>query len=329
LCLRRPPGRGATWHHFVNVNLVGEDFESDPVKSLGFLASAQGISAFDKIKEYYINIGVWISPAHLQTCFNSKLIWPLIAHHRVIEASVIDPSLKLSQMSIYSLYGIGTHATDVLGKKASQCRKLQWVIDIFKVVMPELAVLIDPWTPFKKDRRDSLPMVDPMPLINVAIGAGLVALRDEIGEINGAIDAKTAQKIQKVFESGVKTGSAMALKAFNEDLNFWSKLEIAEDTYVVKGFVTGKDGEPLAGLTVRAVDQDFTSENALGAATTTDQSGYFRIPYKASDFIIDGKESGGADIILYISKGDKLVLKTDTYRNSPNILSVNISIESK
>jgi hypothetical protein len=195
--------------------------------------------------------------------------------------------------------------------------------------MPELAVLIDPWTPFKKDRRDSLPMVDPMPLINVAIGAGLVALRDEIGEINGAIDAKTAQKIQKVFESGVKTGSAMALKAFNEDLNFWSKLEIAEDTYVVKGFVTGKDGEPLAGLTVRAVDQDFTSENALGAATTTDQSGYFRIPYKASDFIIDGKESGGADIILYISKGDKLVLKTDTYRNSPNILSVNISIESK
>jgi hypothetical protein len=318
----------ATWHHFVNVNLVGEISDPDPIKSQGFMASAAGQAAFDKIKEYYINIGVWLSPTHKQSCFNTRLIWPLYAHHRVIESSVNNPSLRLREMSVHSLYSIGTHAVDVLGKKASQCRRLIWILDLCRFIMPELVRVIDPWDQFGVEPGERMPWVDPKPLMNLAIGAGIVALRDEIGEFRGEIDDALEQKIKSVFISGAKLGLDKGLTTFTKDLHMWSKLELADEaTYVVKGFVHDKKQKAFRGLSVKAVDQDFKAENPLGEEVKVDETGYFKIPYKASDFIIDGKESGGADIILYIYRGDKLLKRSKVYRNAPRILSVDIQLD--
>lgn len=73
--------------------------------------------------------------------------------------------------------------------------------------------------------------------------------------------------------------------------------EITADAgFVVTGTVT-QDGEPLEGLTVRAVDRDLAAEEPLGAATT-DADGRYRIEYAASDF--ERAERASADLLVRV-----------------------------
>ncbi len=100
-----------------------------------------------------------------------------------------------------------------------------------------------------------------------------------------------------------------------------------QSEFLVWGMITNEKRQPMAGLRVKAVDQDFTGENPLGAAVTTNGKGEYRIPYEASDFIIDGKESGGADIIIYVYDANgELVLKSEPYRNSPKAYQINLVV---
>jgi hypothetical protein len=73
--------------------------------------------------------------------------------------------------------------------------------------------------------------------------------------------------------------------------------ETADDAaFVVTGTVT-QDGEPLEGLTVRAVDRDLGGEEPLGEATT-DADGRYRIGYTAADF--ERNERGTADVLVRV-----------------------------
>ncbi len=216
----------ATWHHFVNVNLVGEMSEPDTsVKGLGFLASVQGQKHFTQIKHYYVNIAVWISRPSNHNCFNSRLIWELVFHHRVMEATMDNPSLKFDKISTSLLYSIGTHATDVLGKSASQCRKLRFLIDIIRPILPEFAHKIDPWIPNPPDPNPPLPWFDFNPLLAMALGAGLLAIRDEFPTQGKPIDEKIEKSIFDVFQEGAKRGVEVGLKSLSNELNNYSKLK--------------------------------------------------------------------------------------------------------
>ena len=98
--------------------------------------------------------------------------------------------------------------------------------------------------------------------------------------------------------------------------------------YVVEGTISDKDGKPLPGLKVRAVDLDFTGENRLGTETSTDLNGFYKISYKATDFIIAGKETTGADIVVYVSdqKG-KEIHRSEVYRNSPKACRIDLAVD--
>lgn len=96
--------------------------------------------------------------------------------------------------------------------------------------------------------------------------------------------------------------------------------------YLIQGTVTDAKGQALPSLTVRAVDQDFKSENPIGQAVT-DAKGQYRIPYKKEDFDIRGMEIGGADIILYVlNENGKVLHKTEPHRDSPKVLTLDIRI---
>ncbi|MHB8745935.1 MAG: hypothetical protein ACYC7I_05305 [Gammaproteobacteria bacterium] len=70
----------STFHHFVNVNVigVGDDLNhqwnaDEAIKYQGFLGSSAGQKAYGRIREYWRNIARWIAPAPLQTQFG--LYW--------------------------------------------------------------------------------------------------------------------------------------------------------------------------------------------------------------------------------------------------------------
>ncbi len=218
----------ATWHHFVNVNLVGEltDIENNrsttehPSKLTGFLSSASGQQHLAQIKHYYINIGVWLARKSNHSCFQARLIWQLVFQHRILEATTDNPFVDFKKVSPALLYSIGTHATDVLGRKASQCRKMKLIIDIFDLIHPKLADLIDPWRPARTiEPQPPIPWFDYTPLFAMSIAGGLISMRDKyMTDKLISADKIGSDEIWDVFTDGARKGLDLAIATLNKDM---------------------------------------------------------------------------------------------------------------
>ena len=219
----------STWHHFVNVNLIGvleggafDEFgPGNPGESTtkhdGFLSSATGGAALDKIKNYYTNIGVWIAPTARHTCFNRWIWWELVFNDRIMEATLVDPDIALAHLPADVLWSIGVHARDVYGRRASQCQTLEWVFDWVKTVWPEIRPWIDPWDPLHRrgpapEGPLGVPTLDVLPMVDVALGAALVSLRQALpyppDKLTDEHDKIAANAIAKGLEFGTKAALA-------------------------------------------------------------------------------------------------------------------------
>jgi hypothetical protein len=230
----------ATWHHFINVNLIGiveGGFFDDltPANSLtkhdGFLSTPAGQAHFAKIKEYFVNIGTWIARPENIRCFNSKFLRKLIYSDRLMEAALSDPNIPFKEISLNLHYSIGVHARDVLGQTASQCESTRFLIDM--IVWPYLQHLepkINPWTktanPIKNsDSEMPLPNHDLMPILDIALGATLVALRQEMPyyteDFDKAFDGNFEKTMNRVIPSVIASAIeyyAKETENFNADL---------------------------------------------------------------------------------------------------------------
>lgn len=211
----------ATWHHFVNVNLVGL-FNDDEVPPghpwrRGFLSSASGQAHFEQIKAYYRNLGLWLLRPERIACINSRLQWSIVWDERVLEAVLVAADIKLDRIEPHVLGWIGRHARDVLGRYAGQCQGLRIVLDLIIPRWPKLVPGIDPWWDGPRpldDGLDGLPWVDASPLLDVALGAALVALREAFPDpasIRG-VDIEGV-KLQQVLIDGASRGVERAAES--------------------------------------------------------------------------------------------------------------------
>ena len=202
----------ATWHHYVNINLVGDvDYSDAIVKGRGFLWSAAGEEHFEAIKAYYRNIAVWIAPPRSQRCFRLKSMWGLLYKHRVLEAVLATPEVALHRADATLLYEIGTHARDVLGKSAGRCQSLEFVLDLVLVELDPLIPDIDPWRPEPGDPGPVLlPFVDPAPLVDMALGGALLALRESFpmpsADVRDAVEKSGDELLRKGASHAVEVG---------------------------------------------------------------------------------------------------------------------------
>lgn len=111
------------------------------------------------------------------------------------------------------------------------------------------------------------------------------------------------------------------------------ELDIAKKpkpSYRIYGKVIDSKGKGIPNLIIKAVDQDFTGENALGKDDKTDGNGNYSIPYALKDFAPHGKEMNGADIILYIqnSKGET-IHATKPLRNAKKVSRINATLTNQ
>jgi hypothetical protein len=77
---------GSTFHHYFNINLIGTANTTDPLKKLGFPATASGQAAYARIKTYYRNLARWLAPAPLQA-----QVWV-----HALTRMTDDPELRMS-----------------------------------------------------------------------------------------------------------------------------------------------------------------------------------------------------------------------------------------
>lgn len=217
----------STWHHFVNVNLIGvlegglfDEFSNageHVSKHNGFLSSAAGLAALEKIKNYYTNVGVWISPPAQHDCFNRLAWWEIVFSDRLVEATLTSPDIALERIPASTLMHIGIHARDVFARRASQCQTLEWLIDWSRRFI-EVAWL-DPWDPITRVQLEKgdppLPAVDPMPMVDVALGAAVVSMRQQFPfpptKISKEDDAAASNAIMRGAQYGMQLASKLIL----------------------------------------------------------------------------------------------------------------------
>lgn len=231
----------ATWHHFINVNLIGlvegggfDDLTpaNSWTKHDGFLSTVAGQAALAKIKDYFVNIGVWIAPAERNTCFNNRLLWDVIFRDRIMEAALVDPDVPMKKIPIDIYYHIGTAARDVIGRMAGQCRSLEWVFDFFLKPFPELVALANPWPPIPLPDPPPDPpftLFEPMQLLDAALGAAIVSLRQAVPYPPEKFDRKVDALADRAFQEGRDFGMQLALQTMSADLGQVGGLVTASD----------------------------------------------------------------------------------------------------
>jgi hypothetical protein len=229
----------STWHHFVNVNLVGvvegdlfDDFPRYVMGTLvggtpgthaskhdGFASSAAGLAVLDKIREYYLNIGVWIAPPDRHQCFSTRFWFDILWEGRVVEATLSQVGNPASEVSLPNLFHIGIHARDVIGRKAGACQSLHWTFPLIEE-LEEFRRFIDPWAPWpeRRDEMDApLPWLDVEPLLNVALGSAVVELYNEFQSVVEDID-EIAVAAEEIARRGAREGLQRGLTALQREL---------------------------------------------------------------------------------------------------------------
>jgi hypothetical protein len=210
----------ATWHHFVNVNLIGE-LGAAPPKDVGFLATTAGQAHLETIKNYYSNLAIWMARPELIACMNKRILWATIFDGRVIEAVTTVYELKLKDARFFLLWEIGKHARDVLGRATSVCQSRRLILDlIWPHVDLDFLPRVDPWMPRPRPEPDPPPdpWFDATPVLDVALGGALLGLRDEFLEADQTEFEDVEKRFDEVVERSVEQSLRLAMEDAQESL---------------------------------------------------------------------------------------------------------------
>ncbi|MCC7453141.1 MAG: hypothetical protein IT222_03155 [Crocinitomix sp.] len=121
----------STWHHWFDVNLIGRPvaylntppYDQTNPKTQGFLASPQGIVAYNRIQNYFINVGLWLAPKSDRLCMLKGLLWTYVMKTPFVERFKID----------MPIIQFGSYAYDALGRIAGQCNVRSWIFDVYPI----------------------------------------------------------------------------------------------------------------------------------------------------------------------------------------------------
>ncbi len=216
----------ATWHHFVNINLVGDaDYSDATIKGNGFLASAAGQVHLGNIRAYYRNIAVWLARPGNIRCMNSGWLLLMYKKGRVMEAVLTRTDIKFEKLKLHNFWEIGYHARDVLGKYASRCQSRRLILDlIWPEFNPNLPA-IDPWDvpnpKLRDDLGDGINWINGDHALDAALGAAIAAVHSEIGD--KFEDKYDDEAVMKVAQQGARRGLEIALKSLGSTLEAFQK----------------------------------------------------------------------------------------------------------
>lgn len=229
-----PRGRvavDATWHHFFDVNLVGE---VDPMTGdrvgAGFLASEEGEAVLADLMEYWRNLAVWLATPARQRDMAARAIWQSRSHGLLAEVLHTPSIVRRSDYA--NLAYVGSYARDALGRTTSRCQVAGFLWRLFEVLPPGLladdallALVAPPWEP--RFRHKQFPAaLDPTEVQNVLLGAIVVVLARKLPRA----DAEGARTFLAGYHWMVAEALALGLERLHEEVvrQAKAKLYVAE-----------------------------------------------------------------------------------------------------
>lgn len=225
---------GSTWHHFVNINVIGTTRAfagSNPGKTKGFYTGPGDtpVPAYQKIMWFYRNLVYWLIPAHRRrtALFNvAQTVW---LHPRWEELKgKFTPFWTELPASLKHVVDLGQLAEDYFASTRGRCLAYELVIELLYPVWrfdPRVRErwlpYLDPWgTPARKNERKTadaiLPALlpDTRVLLHLALGAAVGGVLDtgaREADDEGQLFERAALTASKVFaQTLAELGTALA-----------------------------------------------------------------------------------------------------------------------
>lgn len=206
----------ATWHHFTNINLIGDRSLGAPnpavPKTMGFLHTAAGRATYETIKTYYRNIADWLTPRSMRRCLIQRHIWCVVQQGQVLESLRLNDALFTGRLISQGLFRLGL------------CDRFSILTDLVVEVRPDLARLLDPLGPVGPDVLKDFRTLDSeagedlaTQVVDQVLGAVALqmhalnltpeALRKQTGE-----EEPDVKVLEEATQRGVKQGIAQAVR---------------------------------------------------------------------------------------------------------------------
>ncbi|MGB8701607.1 MAG: hypothetical protein WCD18_19505, partial [Thermosynechococcaceae cyanobacterium] len=196
----------STWHHFFDINLIGDNAANrpefnDPRAALwqkGFTASPNGLRILSQIDQYYKNIVHWLSPGVGRLLQFNALIVQLATSHHIREVVEINNASALP---------VGAYAWEYALRYYPPCM----LIELTSIAIEEIPVPWGPWggpDPGPDPGPDDAPMphwpIPPKQLAQAALGGALL----EFTQIESIDEIRHESGIERL-----RTGALEGVKA--------------------------------------------------------------------------------------------------------------------
>jgi hypothetical protein len=184
-------GADATWHHWFDINLIGENGVVGG--STGFnTPGGPGPAALKQIEAYFLNWAIWLAPPGNHRCMRNRLIWGGVWRDPLFMISPTIPTIIL-----------GGQALDALGKYASRCTILSW-IEVELPVKFRLKL---------KELYDTKPGPVPPLLEEAVLGAALQPVLDEVRRAERYPERVDEDEVDKLIDQAFATAVPRGLEA--------------------------------------------------------------------------------------------------------------------
>ncbi len=197
----------STWHHFVNINLNGT----------GSGQTGLSNADFEVIREYYMNIATWMTRRKIMWCLIRREIYELKVASQVVEASLNNPEESLEKIKFGDLGSIGALAEEELASKYNPSFARTFFLELLEDCDTSLADQMDGWKPVRlaKESPAEAPEADWLNLdllLHTAIGAGFIALRDNLKINNDKAGEEVLEAVLETFRKGMEQGLKIGLQ---------------------------------------------------------------------------------------------------------------------
>lgn len=182
----------ATWHHFVNINIIG------------FNASDKDKKVYNDIKTYWRNIGVWLAPKKIQKSILATALWGIRWTYPLVEE--LSPRTVKKGLSREGILYLGHVARYSLNNISSEEQVIQWLIPY----LTEIEDIVSPWWGNSESAPDLVFDV----IVNSVLGGMILSIAKEFPERNQENKLRAETVLNRVLNSGVYLG----IKAAQETL---------------------------------------------------------------------------------------------------------------
>lgn len=194
----------STWHHFININVIGDTDNQNDKKRQGFNASDKGKEVYRDIKTYWRNLGVWLAPKKFHKSILATALWGIRWSYPLVEE--LSSRTVQEGLSREGILYLGRVARYSLNKISSEEQVIQCLIPY----LTEIEDIVSPWWGNSESAPDLVFDVT----INSVLGGMILSIAKEFPERSQENKLRAERELNRVLDSGVYLG----IKAAQETL---------------------------------------------------------------------------------------------------------------